>query len=405
MSVLLKIGKCITKSILMLEIVGQYALTMDVIPSDNMAVIYSDNMDVISSDNMDVISSGSNESSKKRTFEQSQLPSVEGQLTKILKTTEFTLQEYLTLSNDCDDNLFSVLPNDVRYIINRYMMSPYIFKTNFKNFYNSNPGQIALTVKSMLTDNQHSYSGGICRWFAMAHQWNTITFKSWNLSGNKLGVAGFKILAKVLEKNTTITGLNLSDTDLCSETCHDLAGVLRINTSIIDLNISGNRHSHEGLSCLLMVLKDENKTLKHLNMGHNITQTYNNSNNIYYLIDSVFNSNKTLTSLHLDGFKLSNKCIKNLTGIITKNKTLSKLSLIGCDIDNYIQPILTVLKNNTTLKELILFKKAIQVVNAAEDDSEGEYLVDEEATYTPNQENALIKAFREAHEDRVEFYG
>ncbi len=398
MSVLLKIGKCVTKSILVVGITYQYVATMEVVSNDNMDVLPSDN----------------SESSKKRNFEESQLPSIEAQSTKHLKRTPSSFQEDLFLSNDYDKNLFSVLPYDVRKIINRYMMSPYIFREKFTdpgqkndltNFYYSNPGQIAILFKSQFLNNQHSYSGGLCRWFAMAHRWNSISFTSWNLSGMEFGDEEFKVFANALAKNRTIRGLNLSNSNLTLEKCSYLAEVLKVNTSIIDLNLSYSIRNQSAICLLFMVLKHENKTLKNLNLSYNYDRDILEDNYLYFLIEQVLSSNHTLTTLNLDGFQLNNTSIKTLINIIGKNKTLKKLSLLHCRASIYIDPILKALKNNTSLKELILFNRADHTIMEVINDTEPEYLVNDETTSYPADEPPLIKTFREQHGNRVEFYG
>ena len=89
------------------------------------------------------------------------------------------------------------------------------------------------------------------------------------LKGCRLyGEGGGRAIAETLRVNTTITELDLMQTDLCEGGVQAIAEALRVNTTLTKLNLYGNKLVQGGGLAIAEALR-VNITLKSLDLGDN----------------------------------------------------------------------------------------------------------------------------------------
>ena len=88
----------------------------------------------------------------------------------------------------------------------------------------------------------------------------------------KLGTT--KVLASGLEKNKSVTSLNLNQNLIKDKGAVAIASALTKNNTLTELDLSGNSITDNGAKALLQAVQSDNKTLKRLSLWNNpISQT------------------------------------------------------------------------------------------------------------------------------------
>jgi Ran GTPase-activating protein (RanGAP) involved in mRNA processing and transport len=91
-----------------------------------------------------------------------------------------------------------------------------------------------------------------------------------DLSQNQLGVYGITLIAKSLQKNTTLKGLNLFKNTLDVDGARALRDLLKVNHSIEFLDVGHNRIRQKGLEAITEgILHTEQCKLKTLGLRMN----------------------------------------------------------------------------------------------------------------------------------------
>ena len=115
--------------------------------------------------------------------------------------------------------------------------------------------------------------------------------KSLNLGNNMLGIEGIKTIAEGLKQNTTMKKLMIHDNRLKDEGARIISELLMKNSSLTELHIGENQISDNGMNQICEALKT-NSTLKVLNAMMNYIGTSDK-------IIEMLKYNKTLKSLNL----------------------------------------------------------------------------------------------------------
>uniref|UniRef100_A0A8C3PC82 NACHT, LRR and PYD domains-containing protein 3 n=1 Tax=Chrysemys picta bellii TaxID=8478 RepID=A0A8C3PC82_CHRPI len=128
------------------------------------------------------------------------------------------------------------------------------------------------------------------------------------LSGNKLGDSGIKLLCEGLKHpSCKLQKLVVWDCHLTDACCGDLSSLLSSNQSLRELNLSGNKLSYSGVKLLCEGLKHPNCKLEKLEMwdcGLSAASCW--------ALSSVLFINQTLTKLDLGYNKLGNSRVQLL---------------------------------------------------------------------------------------------
>ena len=177
------------------------------------------------------------------------------------------------------------------------------------------------------------------------------TLTNLELSDNNLGPAGAESLATALKTNTALTNLELSGNNLGPAGAESLATALKTNTALTNLNLFCNNLGPAGAESLATALKT-NTTLTNLNMSVN-----NLGPGGAESLATVLKTNTTLTNLDLSGNNLGPADAESLATALQKNKTLTNLNL---SVNNLgpagAESLAKALKTNTTLTNLGLMR-------------------------------------------------
>ena len=140
----------------------------------------------------------------------------------------------------------------------------------------------------------------------------------------KIGDTEVIKIAKALEKNNTLTTLNLPQNNISNIGATALAKALKINNTLTTLNLQQNDIGDEGVFALAEALKTNN-TLTTLNLQQNDI----GNEGVNRLVHVLFRrENESLIDID---FKYNNKItadvFENLKDTIIMNRTLQKLEL------------------------------------------------------------------------------
>lgn len=173
--------------------------------------------------------------------------------------------------------------------------------------------------------------------------------------GDPIEVNGSSALFDGLCKNTTVTHLDMQQTNLKFEAAKQLSHVLKCNSSLKILDLSVNLFNHEGIKLLAHGLKS-NSTLCMLNLSANSVKS-DGASALGYALEN----NNTLTVLVLNSAKIDDEGATALAKGLKENKTLTVLDLSNNRINDLgIQKLAKSLKKNTALCYLVLGKNKIQ---------------------------------------------
>ena len=181
-----------------------------------------------------------------------------------------------------------------------------------------------------------------------------------DLSDNAIGAAGAVGLAEVLKSNTTLTVLNLSYSGIGGAGAAGLAEALKSNTTLTVLNLSYNGIGDAGTAGLAEALKS-NTTLTVLNLSYNSIGGAGAAG-----LAEALKSNATLTVLNLSHNGIGGAGAARLAEALKSNTTLTVLNLSYNSIgDAGAARLAEALKSNTTLTVLNLSYNGIGNAGAA----------------------------------------
>ena len=173
------------------------------------------------------------------------------------------------------------------------------------------------------------------------------------LRNGNLSAANVAVLADLLKSNTTVTELNLCDSDIGDAGAATLAGELQSITTLKVLKLSRNGIGDAGAAILASALKF-NKTLTELYISGNCIGEAGAEG-----VADALKSNKTLTELDLSFNKIGDVGAAALAGGLKSNTTLIVLYLSANGIGSGVTGLADGLKSNTTLSKLNLSRNAI----------------------------------------------
>jgi Ran GTPase-activating protein (RanGAP) involved in mRNA processing and transport len=188
-----------------------------------------------------------------------------------------------------------------------------------------------------------------------------------SLKGNSLGVDGGKALAGVLKGNTVITELNIADNGL-TDRGRDMSGIITIADAIPNmralsvLSLKSNNLRANGGKALAEGLKG-NQVITELNIAdNNLTSDGNDMSGVIALAD-VIPDMGAMTSLSLASNVLSVEGAKVIAACLPKCTAMTKLDFsnnykntagqgYAYMSEEFIRPIASMLKTNTSITEL-----------------------------------------------------
>jgi len=169
------------------------------------------------------------------------------------------------------------------------------------------------------------------------------SLKELNLSHNNINYKGIEIIRKALEKNETLEVLNLANNSIEEVGIANISEILKKNKTLKELNLRWNQITDEGWKNICIALR-VNNTLEVLDLGST------NIKILHYIRD-VLMCNRGLVKLNLEFNSLCENSIKETCNGLCSNKTLKYLNLAENCISN-INIIANMLKINHTLIEL-----------------------------------------------------
>ena len=204
---------------------------------------------------------------------------------------------------------------------------------------------------------------------------NNSTIRSINLSSNKMREltdsewdSGTIPLANALQTNSSITYMNLENTEIRDEGAMALSNALTVNKSLTSLNIASNHIGLEGVKALAESLKN-NTTLTSLDISQNMKNIYPITfglEGVQALTDSL-KENTTLTSLNMSFNNIGPEGAEGLAEALKNNSSIKSLNIsgneIGLDGAKSLRHAFTV---NKTITSLDISKNKIGMKELAE---------------------------------------
>ena len=138
---------------------------------------------------------------------------------------------------------------------------------------------------------------------------------------NRIGAEGAKTLAAALEKNHTLTQLNLGCSDIGDEGGKALAEALAKNQTLTSLSVSSNKICDAGAKALALAL-EKNQTLISVDLSFNRIGDAGAK-----ALALALEKNQTLTSVDLRGNRIGDEDAKALALALEKNQTLTSVRL------------------------------------------------------------------------------
>ena len=154
------------------------------------------------------------------------------------------------------------------------------------------------------------------------------TVTSLDLLFNDIGNEGAASLAVALEKNSTVTSIDLSNNGIGAKGAGSLAAVLAKNSSLTSISLYWNGIGDEGAASLAAAL-ERNSTVKRINLDSNGI----GDNGIVELA-AVLEKNSTVTSIDLRENVFADKGAASLAAALERNFALKVLKFTCPD---YIQ--------------------------------------------------------------------
>ena len=147
-----------------------------------------------------------------------------------------------------------------------------------------------------------------------------------NLEGNCIGDSGASSLSKALKAKSSLTDLNLSNNRIGDAGASFLSQALKANSSLTNLNLSINSIGDTGASSLSEALK-ANSSLTNLNLSINSIGDTGASS-----LFEALKANSSLTDLDLSGNIIGDTGASCLSKALKANSSLNKLDLTDNDM-------------------------------------------------------------------------
>jgi Ran GTPase-activating protein (RanGAP) involved in mRNA processing and transport len=172
---------------------------------------------------------------------------------------------------------------------------------------------------------------------------------SLNLAGNQITDEEVKAIATALEKNQSLTSLDLQYNQITAEGAKAIAIALKKNQSLTSLNLECNKITAEGAKAIATAL-EKNQSLTSLSLGGNeITDEGAKA------IATALKKNQSLSSLSLGGNEITAEGAKAIATALEKNQSLTSLDLYNNKITaEGVKAIATALEKNQSLTSLAL---------------------------------------------------
>nr|XP_055062409.1 LOW QUALITY PROTEIN: NACHT, LRR and PYD domains-containing protein 12-like [Misgurnus anguillicaudatus] len=193
-----------------------------------------------------------------------------------------------------------------------------------------------------------------CAALASALKSNPSHLRELNLSKNNLRDSGVKLICDVLKNpNCKLEKLKLKCCDVTDEGCAALASALRSNSHLRDLKLSDNNLSDSGVKLICDELKNPNCKLEKLKLcGCGVTDE-----GCAALASALISNPSHLRELNLsDNKQISDSGVKLISDVLKNpNCKLEKLKLLCCDVtDEGCAALASALRSNSHLRDLDL---------------------------------------------------
>ena len=211
----------------------------------------------------------------------------------------------------------------LRYTFGKHLDMSSLTEVDLSSADVMNAGAVVISVvlekNSSLTHLDLSFDG-IDEDVASSLSWySSLTF--FNLEGNCIGDSGASSLSKALKAKSSLTDLNLSDNRIGDAGASFLSQALKANSSLTNLNLRHNSIGDAGASSLFEALK-ANSSLTDLNLsGNSIGDTGASS------LFEALKANSSLTDLDLSGNIIGDTSASCLSQALKANSSLNKLDL------------------------------------------------------------------------------
>ena len=180
------------------------------------------------------------------------------------------------------------------------------------------------------------------------------------LNWSSLGGVNVEEIVMVMDNNTIVESLNISNNHFRNDDAERIAEVLSNNTTLQELDISNNNISTRGAIAISESLCNKVK-FQHLKLSWNnhflntnqstITFSHNSiKNNDIRILANILCKNETVTKLNLSQNKISDNGAKSISNCIEINKSLKEINLSRNNISSIgLKQIAIALQKNQTL--------------------------------------------------------
>ena len=216
----------------------------------------------------------------------------------------------------------------LRYTFGKHLDMSSLTEVDLSSADVMNAGAVVISVvlekNSSLTHLDLSFNG-IDEDVASSLSWySSLSF--FNLEGNCIGDSGASSLSKALKAKSSLTDLNLSDNRIGDAGASFLSQALKANSSLTNLNLRHNSIGDAGASSLFEALK-ANSSLTDLDLsGNSIGDTGASS------LFEALKANSSLTDLDLSGNIIGDTGASCLSQALKANSSLNKLDLTDNDM-------------------------------------------------------------------------
>jgi len=201
--------------------------------------------------------------------------------------------------------------------INRILSNVCLYQQNIK--------QITFNSNKL---NQHLFSSKI-----MTVIKSLVNLTYLNLSNNGICDEDIKLLMEYLKENKNLKTLILNKNNLTSSSGFYIADSLSKNTILEEIYLSNNKVNENGLNSLINILLNKNKSITTLDLSYNNLQQEN-----IISIGDFLSSNPNLKYLDLSGNSIEEQSA-NLFGIsLKKNTNLNVIKLNKCNLNENSSP-------------------------------------------------------------------
>ena len=214
---------------------------------------------------------------------------------------------------------------------------------------------VVLEKNSSLTHLDLSFNAfdGVASSLSKAPKANS-SLTSLNLGGNFVGEDGASSLSKALKANSSLTNLNLSVNSIGDDGASSLSKALKANSSLTSLNLSSTSIGDAGASSLSKALK-ANSSLANLNLSINSIGDAGASS-----LSKALKANSSLTNLNLSLNSIGDAGAFSFSKALKANSSLTSLNLSSTSIgDAGASSLSKALKANSFLTDLDLSDNSI----------------------------------------------